>query len=286
MQQHTILMFSLIVILLCGVGCAHPPGAPYPEQDTGSAALDPEALLHLQRDLGEQVADLQHQRARILDNDADNDAPAHLGRLDRALETLRSRQRQVRIRLQQLGLFPNELRYAVASPAAPIPDATTGQTVPSATAPLTPSVPKALGQSPRPEPMPMVSKPSEAPSAGPRPRTVPGMPEPATPATLTGISWIDDGPALSLYLATSAPNPRFKTFTLPAPSRIVVDITSMQRPAPPALHLALSSPHARSIRMGWHPEHSSIRVVIDCSGQIPPYSVLSTAQGITVRLTR
>lgn len=312
MSTRTFLIASLIVILLCATGCTLFPGeqaqeehqgrpsalapiispdtspgtSPDTSPDMAAAGLpsDTKELLYRHQALAEQQAILQAKRAQVLNDYNTFDAPIRLGRLDRAKESLLEQQAEVRSRLQHRGLLANNLRYAVPPPNLIVVVVSPEQAAQAQPTLVEPTQPETASPAPDATPEPSAAAASATLTAA-APPSVPTAPAHATAATLTSIQWSADEPGLSVRIATSVPSPRFKTFTLPDPSRIVIDIGAMQRPNPPAQHLATATVPARSIRVGWHPDRSTIRVVIDCDGPMPRHSIVPTPQGITVQLT-
>ncbi|BBD06922.1 AMIN domain-containing protein [Desulfovibrio ferrophilus] len=269
MPHRPLLIMSLLIILLSGTGCGLFRAEEPAERISPAAPAKTEDLLRLHQELTVQKASLLVQRARIMENYGAFDAPTRLGRLDRAHQKLRQRQTDVRTRLQQRGLFPNNLRYAVSTPETLNAKATPELSI--STAPK-PTEPKQIAV-PNPKPLPRKALAS-----------TPDVPAPAS--SFAGVNWKQDTQSFSVFIATSDPLPRFKTFSLTNPPRIVVDTPVTKRPTPAALRLVPSSTQAKSIRMGWHPEQSFVRVVIDCKGPVPRHSVMTTPRGITVNLPR
>lgn len=291
MPVRAALIASLVLLALMA-GCGTYSGE---EPDTaGTDKGGIEALLQARAALAERHEALLQRKAELLANYGDFENLSRRGRVKRALEALAREEAGLHARLQRRGLFPNDLRYAVPPPsllvtvesepaadnaAQPADDATDGKT---AEAPATeegtaPSAPAAPADQPpgqtttAPDGLSAETTQQTDPSAAPAPG-------------VRGITLAPRDGALAVHIATTTPRPRFKTFTMSDPPRIVVDTPAATAPTPPSLRLAPDAARASAVRMGWHPEWSSVRVVIDCAGSVPRHSVTATAEGITILL--
>lgn len=176
---------------------------------------------------------------------------------------------------------------SAAQAAAPVP--TQPAPMPAATAtaaektPPAPPAQSAAQATPRPaSPEPPAARPAApaaqsaptAPPAAPKPMAqaptaVAGRPAPAAqaatsagPARLLGVEMARSGSGITVTVRLSAAAGH-RLFTLNTPPRIVLDVTGLEKPGIPLPARTLDWPEARALRLGWHPESATLRLVLD-----------------------
>lgn len=143
-------------------------------------------------------------------------------------------------------------------PAAPVaaagktplasPAQIAAQAVPRPASPEPPAAPKPMAQAPAAVAQPL----SPAAQAA----------APAGPARVLGVEAAHSGSGLTVTvrLAGAAGH---RLFTLNDPPRIVLDVTGLEKPGIPLPARTLDGPEARALRLGWHPESGTLRLVLD-----------------------
>lgn len=268
---------------------------PEPEYRQRADAMDAPALYRERLELVDELRAIDDERGIPADDMGDQ------ALLDRRDE-IQARLSYVDGLLERGEYAVHDLRYKVrATLRTPSPSAKNEQADQAQGQPAPPvgDPPDAPGTQSAPDNAPPETGPeaAEAPAAPggaapadalPRPsaRTTGDAAAPAAQAaaTVTAVRAVSDGGALIVRIDVSGDTaPRCRTFSLSSPQRHVVDVLGMA--APPAslpARLPVDSPAARRIRIGWHPENGSVRVVIDLAPGAEPGPLATDQHGAAV----